>query len=599
MSISKKNIFSLQKIPYFSDFLINQIVKHQGQTIDDKFVRKVNSYLKKNLSEEVLDLDFNSHTNFIVFGFYDVKLIEYIVNKMSPLSTLTIFEKDIQLILYVFGTKDVSHILSDPRVVLIAGEKEEIRNPIKVRVAIREFSYNLPRIKILAADYMRHFNQKYIDEVSHYLISQTNHITNSLGNDINDMLEGFDNTIKNWPHLLRGVGVNGFKDKYKGIPAIIVSAGPSLDKNIEHLKKAYGKALIFAVDATLKKVLDLGVIPDAVSTIERLSNMYSIFYEDVDIPNEVVFLGPSVVQKEILDDFYRFIFTGRRGEPTVRAVADIFEYESLEIGMSCAHIPFAFANYIGADPVVFIGQDLAFSKEGHTHFAEASAVAKEGAKKQELIEVEGNDGGKLLTNKNYYNFLLWFQNQIAAMPDRTIINATEGGAKIEGTQLMRFEDVINKYCHKKVQPLHEVYDQVLLKNEQMDREEKIGKMIDFLGQLITNCELIEEEVSRRREILLNLNGLLNENVDHFYQIRKEIDGVLNCHYVLTFLFQTISLKYNRSFNNYAPELDDKDWNKLKYEGIRYCEILQQVSRALKLRFEQYLNYIKQISNEIV
>ena len=52
------------------------------------------------------------------------------------------------------------------------------------------------------------------------------------------------------------------------IPVIIVSAGPSLDKNVKELRKAQGKAFIIVVDAALRTVLQAGVQPDIVCTID-------------------------------------------------------------------------------------------------------------------------------------------------------------------------------------------------------------------------------------------------------------------------------------------------------------------------------------------
>ena len=42
------------------------------------------------------------------------------------------------------------------------------------------------------------------------------------------------------------------------VPAIIVAAGPSLNKNVQELKQAKGKALILVVDAALRAVVNTG-----------------------------------------------------------------------------------------------------------------------------------------------------------------------------------------------------------------------------------------------------------------------------------------------------------------------------------------------------
>lgn len=52
------------------------------------------------------------------------------------------------------------------------------------------------------------------------------------------------------------------------VPAIIVAAGPSLNKNVQELKRAKGKALILVVDAALRAVVNAGITPDLGITID-------------------------------------------------------------------------------------------------------------------------------------------------------------------------------------------------------------------------------------------------------------------------------------------------------------------------------------------
>ena len=60
----------------------------------------------------------------------------------------------------------------------------------------------------------------------------------------------------------------GLQDKYKGKPAIIVSAGPSLRKNKHLLKEMAGKAVIIAVQTTLQPLLEMGIEPNFVTSLD-------------------------------------------------------------------------------------------------------------------------------------------------------------------------------------------------------------------------------------------------------------------------------------------------------------------------------------------
>lgn len=60
-----------------------------------------------------------------------------------------------------------------------------------------------------------------------------------------------------------------YKDYFpEDVPAIIVAAGPSLQKNVDLLKKAKGKAITIVVDSAINTVMAHGVMPDFVITVD-------------------------------------------------------------------------------------------------------------------------------------------------------------------------------------------------------------------------------------------------------------------------------------------------------------------------------------------
>lgn len=54
------------------------------------------------------------------------------------------------------------------------------------------------------------------------------------------------------------------------VPTIVVSAGPSLNKNIEDLRAAQGKANIIATDTAMKPLLNAGIIPNLFVVVDGL-----------------------------------------------------------------------------------------------------------------------------------------------------------------------------------------------------------------------------------------------------------------------------------------------------------------------------------------
>ena len=71
----------------------------------------------------------------------------------------------------------------------------------------------------------------------------------------------------------------------------------------------------------------------------------------------------------------------------------------------------------------------------------------------DYIWIPGNYEEKVPTITNLNDYRLWFQEFIESwkkMYDVRFINATEGGAKIEGTEVMSLSEVIDKECTRQV-----------------------------------------------------------------------------------------------------------------------------------------------------
>jgi hypothetical protein len=75
-----------------------------------------------------------------------------------------------------------------------------------------------------------------------------------------------DNFIKNLPKVTASPGINIFAGRFSDTPAVIVSAGPSLDKNIHELRDKKDNVLIIAADTTIKPLLAAGIEPHFVMT---------------------------------------------------------------------------------------------------------------------------------------------------------------------------------------------------------------------------------------------------------------------------------------------------------------------------------------------
>ena len=117
-------------------------------------------------------------------------------------------------------------------------------------------------------------------------------------------------------------------------------------------------------------------------------------------------------------------------------------YILVQTGGSVATTGLDLAIKMGCNPIVFVGQDLAFT-DNKTH--SSATFSKEISSIHNLREIDDIYGDTIYTSKNLYIYLRWIQKRIAEEKGIEFIDATEGGAKIKGTKVMRLEQVVSIY----------------------------------------------------------------------------------------------------------------------------------------------------------
>lgn len=237
-----------------------------------------------------------------------------------------------------------------------------------------------------------------------------------------------ENIIKNLDFIISDYGIKNMKEKFKNIPSVIVSAGPSLDESIDKLYKLQNRILIIAVGTVLKKLLKYEIKPDFLVIIDPLDNVYEQVKEVKEkIPCLYI---PGVNKKALREIKGQRIIAFPDRDKFYEKMNNILEKGYIESGGSVATVALDFAYQLSCNPIIFVGQDLALSKEGKTHTEETKFdfVRREG-----IRIVDGINGTKVKTLKNYYYYLNWIEEFIQRHKDIIFINSTEYGARIKGT----------------------------------------------------------------------------------------------------------------------------------------------------------------------
>ncbi len=267
----------------------------------------------------------------------------------------------------------------------------------------------------------------------------------NLGNSPEDSLLGLRQMALSSPWTLFAQKLRPLEGRFGNWPAVIVSAGPSLDKNLHLLKGRENEIVIIAVDTVLGKLLKNGIVPHFVTALERGTAVYDYHFRGVldENPPElknIVLAVQSVCVPRIAGRWPGpVIVVGKRDIVLDREiVGGLLGGSVIPSGASVAHMGLGLANALGCSAVALIGQDLAFAADGRSH-AGQTHWEKHSLDMQtpheDRITVPASDGGTVETTRIWRYFIDRFTRMASEMPI-PVNDCTEGGALIPGTVVM-------------------------------------------------------------------------------------------------------------------------------------------------------------------
>ena len=413
----------------------------------------MNSRLDPQIAAELYAQRYNIRLYgvYFVFGFSDGRCVRELWKKCDDTNLLVICEPNLKVFAAACHTIDLEDLLDNSRIILYFPELEKDSGTLVQhlvdysRMKLLDFCI-LPGYDVLYHEECEMFMDNVLDCMKNAIVNKATHLT--FDRDIpRRMLSNTKRMIfsSNLMQLKKALDQKVVKD----IPVIIVSAGPSLDKNIHELKKAQGKAFIIAVDASIRTVLQAGVRPDLLCSIDP--NSPERFFTGANT-NEIFWACNQLSNPILLEKYAKHIFYyGSFGKRWDNIMQDELKYNfpSITSGGSVSTEAFMLALHLGFRKIVLIGQDLAFTG-GVTHtkgVGDALGDNDEYIKSRHLVEVEGIDGTLLQTDYQMWIYKQWFEKAIRINKESIrVIDATEGGARIEGTEIQTLSNVIQTEC---------------------------------------------------------------------------------------------------------------------------------------------------------
>ncbi len=533
MELLERNLTAIEENPNHvilpfneEDNQIFNVIAHQGETTvfkDGKYISYNNSESNnytKSLTDEKRELYF-------ILSLMDIGVIEDIYN-ICKASTLFIIEPNPEVFYYMITHYDLVELFNKKNIYLLVADFDNAKHYFNEFLLKKSFILRASNLQFYTSKHLLVFEKNKVLSFQKEWINYVKYSLFTIGNSTHDTMIGLLHNLLNLKTFSKSLSIKKIKDYYKGKPIVIVSAGPSLEKNLKYLKEVNRDSiLIFSVDTAYNKLLKIGIYPDAVFTVERPKKVYNYFYKDMDITDKTVFCGIPVVHSDILKKFSckRMLFALREGEKINKWMNKLVDFgaEELPVGFSCAHIAFAFARYLGGDPIIFIGQDLAYGEKGASHANDTIYDnLKKNEKENNLLYELGYYGEKVKTRRVWKNQALWFEDHFSLAP-QLIINATEGGIDLKNTTKLTLKKALTMYSKGQVKPLPELIDELYVPTTTDDNKikRKIENTIEKINQLINIIEKLDKDLNDIENIIGNAND------EHLLDIHKKINQINN------------------------------------------------------------------------
>jgi hypothetical protein len=400
----------------------------------------------KLLRSEIKDINI-----IIVLGFGKGEHIRELLEVTAPYTFILVIESKLEYFKWALEEFELSYILSHPRVSIAVGEEPgyAVRNYIDAHFRVN-FS---PRITAIEYKEVTSKDVAYYTAVKRYIeeiveVARSNLATLKESGEVWQT-----HLLENINFIISCPGINKLASCFKDIPGIVVAAGPSLDKNVEYLKGVKDNALIIVVDTALRTLLNNGINPNLITSLDAWEINYRLYLKDLKPQGSFLVTTPAAYP-QLFQDFSERTFLCGFPHPFMQLIElYIGKLGELRIGGSVATATFDLLRLCKCNPIIFVGLDLSYP-EGKVYTQHVPKEWQEEVKKNientNLIWVEDVYGGKVQTTSSMYLWIKWFEHQVnSARKENTVcIDATEGGAKIEGTEIMKLKDVIANFPHR-------------------------------------------------------------------------------------------------------------------------------------------------------
>ncbi|EOH9329786.1 motility associated factor glycosyltransferase family protein, partial [Campylobacter jejuni] len=490
------------------------------------FDKTHNVFMYENLEEEInffyqSILEKTHRYPFIcIYGIGNALLIK---NLAKHYKHLFVFESEIELFILALSTIDLSEELCSGKIYLVDIEEERVDIQLLILFDMKDISEYLSLYEMFVNNvYYKKFYEDIWHKADELCEKNIKVVIRNLGSNSDLSFECYSHLLQNIPSMLESIPFQRIlsqrKNKFEN--AIVVSAGPSLAKQLPLLKACQDKAVIFCADGALSMLEKEGIVPDYVTNLD-FTDLAMKFFQNKENKTSLNILScatyPNLVH--FLDNKSVIL----RDDPLCQRF-NLNDFGYIGTGAHVSHFSYTLALALGFKNIIMIGQDLAFDKEGNSHSKGFDFGEKfSGEENIDKLKVPAYAGkGEVLTHITWNDYRIKLEYLFACNDQKAkFYNATEGGARINFTEELSFKECCEKFLTKE-KPKFELpksltknrSDKLLVKfKEKIQKDQENAKR--FLDDALALKQILENILSKDFILPLEFLEKVYQNIENF------------------------------------------------------------------------------------
>ncbi|WP_192801371.1 MULTISPECIES: motility associated factor glycosyltransferase family protein [Campylobacter] len=487
-----------------------------------------NVFMYENLEEEInffyqSILEKTPRYPFIcIYGIGNALLIK---NLAKHYKHLFVFESEIELFILALSTIDLSEELCSGKIYLVDIEEERVDIQLLILFDMKDmFEYLSLYEMFVNNSFYKQFCEKTWCETDEFCKKNIEIVIRDSGLNSNLSFQSYFHFLQNIPSMLESIPFQRIlsQRKNKFDNAIVVSAGPSLAKQLPLLKACQDKAVIFCADGALSMLEKEGIVPDYVTNLD-FTDLAMKFFQNKENKTSLNILScathPNVAHSLKAENCMIVL---RNKALYQRFNFNDFGY--IDTGTHVSHFSYTLALALGFKNIIMIGQDLAFDEEGNSHSKGFDFGEKfSGEENIDKLKIPAYAGkGEVLTHTTWNDYRIKLEYLFACNDQKAkFYNATEGGARINFTEELSFKECCEKLLTKE-KPKFELpksltknrSDKLLVKfKEKIQKDQENAKR--FLDDALALKQILENILSKDFILPLEFLEKVYQNIENF------------------------------------------------------------------------------------